>query len=62
MEMIELLCGIIATGNKRTGMSSEKCDSVIAVPRPELSGELNIRAEVFENMALSFGHSLCSFA
>lgn len=32
-------------------MSSEKCDNVIAVPGSELSGKLNIRTEVFENMA-----------
>lgn len=41
MELTELPCGIIATGNGRTGMSSEEGDNVIALPRPELSGELN---------------------
>lgn len=50
MELIELPHGIIATGSKRMGMSSEKGDNVVAVPRPELSGELKTRTEVFEKI------------
>lgn len=50
MELIELPRGVIATGSKRMGMSSEEGDNVVAVPRPELSGELKIRTQVFEKI------------
>lgn len=47
---VELPCGIIAMGRGRKGMSSEEGGNITVVPRPQLSGDLKVRTEVFEKI------------
>lgn len=37
-------------GRGRKGMSSEEGGNIIVVPRPQLSGDLKVRTEVFEKI------------
>lgn len=50
MELVELPRGIIAMGRGRKRMSSEEGGNIIVAPRPQLSGELKVRTEVFEKI------------